>query len=204
MPSEIAGLLDRRSRRRAHRHAELVADHVRQRRLAEAGRSVQQHVIERRRRAASRRQSRRAGSRGRGPGRCSRRGRAGAGRLRTARPRRRARRSQCGSVLTLVSYFASSRSACFSVRSKPPSRPADFDGRIDGFLGERPMIPQVHQRREQIVAQHGGPPRRRPPPPRLPLRAGDPSARGRCARTSSCRRRESPSAARGRRARSRG
>ena len=33
--------------RRADRHAQLVRDHVRQRRLAETGRTVQQHVIER-------------------------------------------------------------------------------------------------------------------------------------------------------------
>ena len=44
---QIARLLDRRARRRAHRHAHLVADHVGERRLAEAGRPVQQHVIER-------------------------------------------------------------------------------------------------------------------------------------------------------------
>ena len=29
-----------------------------------------------------------------------------------------------------------------------------FQRRIDGFFGERPMIPQVHQRREQIVSKH--------------------------------------------------
>ena len=44
---QIARLLDHRARRRAHRHAHLVADHVGERRLAEAGRTVQQHVIER-------------------------------------------------------------------------------------------------------------------------------------------------------------
>ena len=33
--------------RRAHRHAQLVADDVRERRLAEPGRTVEQHVIER-------------------------------------------------------------------------------------------------------------------------------------------------------------
>ena len=53
-----------------------------------------------------------------------------------------------------MSYFASSRRACLSVRSKPASRPTAFRARVDGFFGKRPMITQVHQRREQIVAQH--------------------------------------------------
>ena len=44
---EIAGALEHRARRRAHGDAELLADDVGQRRLAEAGRSVEQHVIER-------------------------------------------------------------------------------------------------------------------------------------------------------------
>ena len=44
---EIARLLDHRPGGGAHRHAHLVADDVGQRRLAEPGRAVQQHVIER-------------------------------------------------------------------------------------------------------------------------------------------------------------
>ncbi len=44
---EIAGLLEHRTRRRPDGHAELVADDIRQRRLAKAGRTVEQHVIER-------------------------------------------------------------------------------------------------------------------------------------------------------------
>ena len=44
---EIAGALEHRPRRGANRRAELVGDHVGERRLAEAGRTVQQHVIER-------------------------------------------------------------------------------------------------------------------------------------------------------------
>ena len=44
---QIAGLLDGRPRRRAHRHAQLVRDYVREGRLAKARRAVQQHVIER-------------------------------------------------------------------------------------------------------------------------------------------------------------
>ena len=43
---EVAGLLEHRPGGAAHRHAQLVADDVRQRRLAEAGRAVEQHVIE--------------------------------------------------------------------------------------------------------------------------------------------------------------
>ena len=44
---EIAGLLDHRPGRRPHRDAQLVGDDVRQRRLAEPGRAVEQHVVER-------------------------------------------------------------------------------------------------------------------------------------------------------------
>ena len=44
---KVARLLDRRSRGRAHLHAELVGDHIGERRLAEAGRAVQQDVVER-------------------------------------------------------------------------------------------------------------------------------------------------------------
>ena len=44
---QIARLLNRRPRRGADRRAHLVADHVGQRGLAEARRTVQQHVIER-------------------------------------------------------------------------------------------------------------------------------------------------------------
>ena len=44
---EIAGFLDHRSGRRTNRHAELVGDDAGERGLAEPGRPVQQHVIER-------------------------------------------------------------------------------------------------------------------------------------------------------------
>ena len=44
---QIARLLDGGPRRGTHRHAQLVRDHVRERRLAKARRAVQQHVIER-------------------------------------------------------------------------------------------------------------------------------------------------------------
>ena len=44
---QIARLLDRRAGRGANLHAHLVGDHVGERRLAQAGRPVQEHVIER-------------------------------------------------------------------------------------------------------------------------------------------------------------
>ena len=44
---QIAGLLERRPRRGAHRRAELVGNDVGQRRLAQPRRAVEQHVIER-------------------------------------------------------------------------------------------------------------------------------------------------------------
>ena len=43
---EIARLFDHRAGRRAHRDAELVGDHVGERRLAESRRPVEQRVIE--------------------------------------------------------------------------------------------------------------------------------------------------------------
>ena len=46
-PGQVARLLDDRSGGRAHRHAHLVADDVGERGLAEAGRAIEQHVIER-------------------------------------------------------------------------------------------------------------------------------------------------------------
>ena len=44
---EVAGALEHRTGRLAQVHAELVRDDVRQRRLAEARRAEQQHVVER-------------------------------------------------------------------------------------------------------------------------------------------------------------
>ena len=46
-PDQIAGLLDRRTRCRANRDAHLVRDHVREGRLAETRRAMQQDVIDR-------------------------------------------------------------------------------------------------------------------------------------------------------------
>ena len=45
-PNEIAGLFNRRAGGRPHRHAHLVRDHIGQRRLPKAGRTVQQDVIQ--------------------------------------------------------------------------------------------------------------------------------------------------------------
>ena len=99
-----------------------LRDDVRQRRLAEPGRAVEQHVIERLARGRARPRSTPAGSRARGPGRCTRRARADAARPRTARPRRRGRRlrtqvahrSQRTSVASRIrlSHELAQRAAC--------------------------------------------------------------------------------------------
>ena len=144
----------------ADRHAQLVGDDVRQRRLAEAGRAVEQHVIERLAALPAPPRSRRAGSRGRAPGRCSRRACAGAARPRTARRRRRGprltsrdRRSSPSSTLR-----STSRSAC----SNAASAVGRCSDRVDRLLGQRPLVAEVQQRRQQIVAQLVLRPRRSP------------------------------------------
>ena len=43
---QVARTLEHGSGRRPHRHAQLIPDHIRQRRLAEPWRPVQEHVIE--------------------------------------------------------------------------------------------------------------------------------------------------------------
>ena len=98
---QVARLLDHRPGGRAHRHAQLVADHVGQRRLAESGRSVEEDVIERFARGRARRRSTPAGCRARDPGRCTRRAIADAVPPRTARRLRRAR------AVTRRSFIAS-------------------------------------------------------------------------------------------------
>ena len=146
---QVARLLDRRPGCRPHRHAHLVADDVRERRLAEAGRPVQQHVIERL--AAL-------------PGGGNRDLQVLANailadvvvELARAQPRFvlrvfvDARRGHHA----VVRHLATSRNACFRMRSKlrVGGRSERLDGGIGGFLGERPMIPQVHERRDDIVA----------------------------------------------------
>ena len=96
---------------------------------------------------------------------------------------------------TVVRYFASSRNACLqrALEARVGGRAERFHGGVRRFFGERPMITQVHERREHIVAQHGrgGAARRRGRGGR-PRAAADPSARARCAPRFSCRRRESP------------
>ena len=72
------------------------------------------------------------------------------------------------------SLLRSSRSACFSVSSKRRRASERLHRRVHGFFGERPMIPQVHQRREQIVAQRPARPARRRRRPRPRLRARQP------------------------------
>ena len=200
---QVARLLDRRPGGRAHRHAHLVADHVRERRLAEAGRTVQQHVIERL--AALPR---------------------GGDRdvqvladavlpdvlVEPARPQpglvlRVLVDARRGDEAVVRHLRAASRQRLLQRRSKLPSDASGgLDGGFDGFFGERPMIPQVRRapRAHPPAARARRRRRRRPRAPPLARAAADPSARGRSAPMSSCRRRESRSAARRRRARSRG
>ena len=163
---QIARLLDRRARRRADRHAHLVA---RSRRRAWSCRGPADRAAARdraARRAAWRRRSRPAGSRGSRSWpmySSSRRGRSPASycassSTRAAR-RRCDRRRHFGHVR---------RNACFSSalearRRRPTS--SVLRSRLNGFFGERPMIPQVHQRREQIVAHAAAPPAAPPPAP---------------------------------------
>ena len=95
------------------------------------------------------------------------------------------------SLVTARRHFATSRRACFSVSSKPAVAADRLDGGIDGFLGERPMIPQVHRAPRADRRARSAPPRaaRRRGRGCATRAAADPSARARCARTFSCRRR---------------
>ena len=77
-------------------------------------------------------------------------------------------------------------------------RSTSLHDRVDGLFRQRTLIAEIHQRRQQVVAElifrtaaSQSPARRR-----SALPAADPSARGRCARRSSCRCPGSPSAAR--------
>ena len=113
---QVPGLLEHGPGRGAHGRAHLVRDDVRERRLAEARRPVQQHVIERLVPL---------------PGGRDRHEQILAHAILpdvlVERPRAQTRlvlRIVVGvysSDKTVVGHFASSRSACFSVRSKPPS-----------------------------------------------------------------------------------
>ena len=165
---EIARLLDHRTRGRPDRHAHLVGDHVGERGLAKTRRPVQQHVVERF--AAL-------------PGGGNRHLQVLADAVLSDVFVERARpqpASYCASssartaVMTrvgqsrLVRSFISPdfpRSACFkcSLEARVGRR---LERRLHRFLGKRPMIAQVHQRREQIVAQAvPAPPHRLPPRP---------------------------------------
>ena len=116
---QIARLLEHRARRRADRHAQLVADHVGERRLAEPGRAV-------------------AAARDRAPRRAAcaaaidtcRFSRTRSWPMYSSSVRGRSPASYCASSSTRAAVTRrssvmlprrSSRSACFSVRSKSPS-----------------------------------------------------------------------------------
>ncbi len=189
----------RRSARIAH--AELVGDDVGQRRLAEAGRAVEQHVIER---LAA----------------LLRRGDRDVQVLADAlladvlvegaRPQPRLvlrvlvaaqRRSRARSSVMASSAPGSSHcriSALQHVAQRLLEAGAGRHRLVERLLGRQPLVAEVEQRRQHIVAQlirrRAG--RQRRLGCRRAPAAGDPSARGRCARRSSCRRRESRSAAR--------
>ena len=114
---EIAGPLEHRPGGRAHRDAELVADDVGERRLAEAREDRRAARGRAPRCAGAPRRSTPAGSRGRAPGRCSRPASGAGARPRTGRlrrpgqPSRSAGRScwrDCVQVMPSA-YFASSR-----------------------------------------------------------------------------------------------
>ena len=155
---QVAGLLEHRARRGPHRHAQFVADDVRQRRLAEPGRAVEQDVVERLAALPGGRDRRRAGSRARGPARCTRRASAGRSPASNCASSSSARVgvTRSGSSVSLVVMAAipraSSRSACFSTVSKVGDSARAQRG-VDGLLRERSMISQVQQRREQVAAQ---------------------------------------------------
>ena len=155
---QIARLLEHRPGGRAHGDAQLVADDVGERRLAETGRAVEQHVIERL-----------AALRGRGDRHLQVLADAILADV-VVEARGRSPASSCASSSTraavtrrsFVTAEASLRDFSQGLLQRPLEARVAADrleGRIDRLLGERPMIPQVHQRGEQIVA-HAGPPRR--------------------------------------------
>ena len=160
---QVARLLDRRPGGGAHRHAHLVGDDVGERRLAEPGRAVQQHVIERL--AALLR-----------------------GRDRDLQVLADAiladvlveqARAQPGFVLRVLvdarrghhavvrHRWPASRKRLFQHRARSCASEADvasgLDRGVGGFFGERPMIPQVHQRRDAHRRASTGASAARPP-----------------------------------------
>ena len=161
---QIARLLDDRPGCRAHRHAQLVANDVGERRLAEARRSVEQDVIER----------------FLAPARGGNRHMQVVAHAILADVLVQRSRAESRLVLRVVVdapggdqtivHRISSRSALFSASSNvaPPSR---AQRRISRFLGQRPMIAQVLQRRDQVVAQTIRAAAAVPRRPRRPARA---------------------------------
>ena len=154
---EIAGLLDAPGPAvGADRHAQLVGDHVGERRLAEAGRTVEQHVIERLA----------ALLRGRDrdvqvladavlPDVVVER-RAGAAPPRTGRPRR-TRAAVTRRSSHQFTCASARRSAC-AQRLLEGAGVGRCSDRVDGLFRSGTLIAEVDQRRQQIVAQR----RRRP------------------------------------------
>ena len=136
---EVARALDDRARRGLHRHAEFVRDDVRERGLAETRRARHQHVVERFATLAAPPQSPPAGSRGRGPGRCSRRACAAAVRPRIARRRRRRVRSPRAIPACLVSPLtrvpAGRGPGGAPRRRSPPAAPSTRHPRLSRRVG---------------------------------------------------------------------
>ena len=163
---EIARLLEHRARRGAHRRRPA---RCRSRRRASScrGRAGRRAARDRAlRRAGAPPQSTPAGSRGRGPGRCSRRARAGAGPPRTARPRRRAARRSTSAIVSHRDSTLRQLAQRLPQRLlEVAARPSRVERGVDRLLGKRPMIAQVHQRREHVVAQRRRRARVAPRPP---------------------------------------
>ena len=140
------GFLDHRAGRGSGRDAKLVGDHVGQRGLAETGRAVQEHVIERL-----------AALFGRGNRHVQILAKAVLADVLVERPR-----PEPGLVLDVVVDASGGDDAIghsFSLSSAAagsPSTPARTARRepcrspFDGLLGHRPLIPEIHQRRQQI------------------------------------------------------
>ena len=204
MPARSPGFSMHRPGRGADRHAQLVGDDVGERRLAEAGRAVEQHVVERLA-ALARRRDRHVQVLAD----------AVLADVVVERPR-----PQPGLVLRVVVDARRRRqsrsigSSRHAPRQRPCSAPlaarASKRGarssrvaapRRRAFSAARPMIargspaPRAGRRAASSAAAGAAP----APRPIAPAAAG-PAARARCARRSSCRRRESPSAAPRRRA----
>ena len=147
-----------------------LRDHVGERRLAETGRAVQQHVIERLAALLARPRST-----------TCRFSRMRSWPMYSSSTRGRRPASYCASSSTRAAVTRRS-SVTWPVPATPVSTRArswrrmpirGLDRGFNGFLGERPMIPQVHERRDHVVAQ-----RRRLRTRRAPAAAAAVGARG--------------------------